>query len=411
MRIGIVLQPWDELAPPVVKGSVAVWTREVARRLAKTQEVIVYGPKAGRGAPDRIVADDVEYHLCDPGLDNLQARVARRLLCGRGPRRPFFWSTRFYHRYLSEIARDLATRPPDLIHVHNLASFAPRLRDAVGSARIVLHMHCDWLFQLDTRLTADHLRAVDLVLGCSEYVARRASESFPELHCRVSSNGVDPTVFCPSISWGATGPPEILFVGRLSPEKGIHVLCEACNQLVRQHPDLRLVVVGPEVVASRQFLVDLSDDPVVRDLARFYPGSYEKRCRELLEPALRDRATFTGFVSHDDLVKHYQQAAVVVNPSLSEAFGMSLVEGMACARPVVATRVGGMPEIVVEGQTGLIAEPGDVLSLTGALATLIRSPDERRRLGVAGRHRVETLFTWDRIVDELIVHYAEIVNG
>lgn len=88
---------------------------------------------------------------------------------------------------------------------------------------------------------------------------------------------------------------------------------------------------------------------------------------------------------------------------------MCVVEGMAAARPVVVSRVMGMPEIVVDGETGLIVAPGDPQALADALGRLIDSPDERARMGAAGRTRAETMFDFDRMAERYMGYCRDVL--
>jgi glycosyltransferase involved in cell wall biosynthesis len=97
---------------------------------------------------------------------------------------------------------------------------------------------------------------------------------------------------------------------------------------------------------------------------------------------------------------------VLVNPSFSESFGMSLVEAMACNVPVVATRAGGMPEIVVHGETGHMLEPGETEAIAAAILDCIDSRDRRDTLGRAGRARALQVFSWDARVAGLETAYT-----
>ena len=109
---------------------------------------------------------------------------------------------------------------------------------------------------------------------------------------------------------------------------------------------------------------------------------------------------------HDELPDFYRGADIVVVPSLSEAFGMATVEAMACGLPVVATDAGGLPEVVVDGETGLLVRRNDPRGLADALVRLAGDEQLRRRLGAAGRSRVEQLFSYDRIAVEVEELYA-----
>jgi glycosyltransferase involved in cell wall biosynthesis len=109
----------------------------------------------------------------------------------------------------------------------------------------------------------------------------------------------------------------------------------------------------------------------------------------------------------DQLAEHYDRAAVVACPSLREGFGMACLEAMAHARPVVASAVGGLLDLVVDEETGLLVPPGDVASLRDALERLLADAELRRRLGVAGRERARRLFAWPAVTDATLAAYAD----
>ena len=179
--------------------------------------------------------------------------------------------------------------------------------------------------------------------------------------------GVDSDVFVPS------GPPtgnDVVYVGRLqqtSRWKGVDTLLAAAAQV----PTARLVLVG-----------DGDDVPTLR-----------ARAASL---GIEDRVVWRGSLHGEELVGAYQSAAVVVLPSLteSESFGMTLVEAMACGRPVVGSDVGGIPFVVRDGVDGLLVPPGDAAALARALERLLSSPEELTRLGEAGRQAAVERWDW-----------------
>jgi glycosyltransferase involved in cell wall biosynthesis len=158
-------------------------------------------------------------------------------------------------------------------------------------------------------------------------------------------------------------PPEILFAGRLSPEKGILELVEAAR-------DLNLVVAGDGPLRSQ------------------VPGAM-------------------GFVPHHALGALYERAAVVACPSHREGFGVVCAEAMAYGRPVVAGAVGGLLDLVVDGETGLLVPPRDVGALRTALERLLGDAELRRRLGAAARERIKERFAWPAVTNATIAAYEE----
>jgi len=164
-----------------------------------------------------------------------------------------------------------------------------------------------------------------------------------------------------------TEPPEVLFVGRLSAEKGILELVQAAEGMA-------LTVAGDGPLRAR------------------VPGAL-------------------GFVPHHELGPLYERAAVVAVPSHREGFGVACAEAMASGRPVVASAVGGLLDLVVDGETGVLVEPRDVDALRAALERLLGDAELRGRMGQAGRERIREHFTWPAVTDLTIQAYEDALAG
>src|SRR5262249_12821403 len=127
---------------------------------------------------------------------------------------------------------------------------------------------------------------------------------------------------------------------------------------------------------------------------------------------LRDRIPGAlGFVPHDELQPLYARAAVVACPSRREGFGVACLEAMAHGRPVVATNVGGLRDLVVNGETGLLVRPRNPVALRTALERLLADPGLRSELGAAGRERARERFSWDATTAALVTAYTEAAAG
>ena len=233
MRIALLNQPWSRVTVPIQKAdSVAIWTYEVARRLAERHEVAVYSRRFP-GLPRSEVHEGVRYQRVDieQPLASVQKVVQRMRV------QPVGAASGVYGiGYVLQLACELANSDYDVVHLHNLSQYAPVLRRLLPKSALVLHMHCEWLSQIGRRSAEARLGRVDRVLGCSEYVRERVATRFPELsaRCGVVHNGVDLSVFGRGHS--LESPPHdggtILFVGRISPEKGIHDLLDAFARLL-----------------------------------------------------------------------------------------------------------------------------------------------------------------------------------
>jgi glycosyltransferase involved in cell wall biosynthesis len=204
------------------------------------------------------------------------------------------------------------------------------------------------------------LRRARLVIAPSTALAEEARK-LGAGDVRVIPSGVD----LPAAVGEEADPPEVLYAGRLSAEKGVRELVAAAD-------GLPLVVAG--------------DGPLRSEV----PGAL-------------------GFVPHDELERLYGRAAVVACPSRREGFGVVCAEAMAYGRPVVAGDVGGLRDLVRHEETGLLVPPGDVGALRAALQRLLADPDLRRRFGDAGRTRIEEHFTWQRFGDETLRAYEDAI--
>jgi len=160
-------------------------------------------------------------------------------------------------------------------------------------------------------------------------------------------------------------------------------------------------------VPPLDFIVRFGEDERVADLARFYRGSYLSHLRQMLSPGVADRVSFLGNLPYPELAALYRAADVVINPSFVESFGMSLVEAMACKAAVVATRVGGVSEVVENGESGILVEAGNASALAQAVLRLLEDPNLRESMGAAGRRRVIERFSWERVVESLLSRYQE----
>lgn len=198
---------------------------------------------------------------------------------------------------------------------------------------------------------------------------------------RLIHNGVDVDAFRPAPDPGARrelrrriGLPEeapvAVFTGRLDPEKRVDLLLEAWDDVLRQLPDARLLVVGGD-------------------------GGYRGRSHELRGLAsrlgLRDAVTFTGRI--DDVRDHLRASDLFVLPSDREGFSVSALEAMSCGLPVVATATSGMRRLVADGRTGALVPIGDREALSRSLRRLLAASGERRELGEAARERVVRHFS------------------
>jgi glycosyltransferase involved in cell wall biosynthesis len=320
----------------------------------------------------------------------------------------------FYGLYWTQVALTVRAYQCEIVHIQNFSQLVPMVRRLSPRAKIVLHMSSNWLAQFDNKLIDSRLKNVDAIIGCSEYVTEGIRKRFPHhaQRCVTVFNGVDTGSFVPAEPASrAFNPYQIIYIGRISPEKGLHVLLKAFEHVVKNRPEATLQIVGGPYVAPLDFLGAMAGDPLLQKLSPFYAGpSYVERLRQQIRGVLEGRVFINDELPHEELRKRIQNAAVLAQPSLVETFGMPVVEAMACGLPVVASRVGGLPELVADGQTGFLVEPDNPLPLAEALLRLIENPELGRTMGRAGRLRAEKLFSWERIVGNLDRVYTAVFD-
>jgi len=209
----------------------------------------------------------------------------------------------------------------------------------------------------------------------------------------VIPNGVDVGRFSDPrpVSRGVVDPdrfehPMVFGVGRLAFRKGFHLLVESMPRVLRRHPGARLYVAGKGIMAGFLGLLVESLD-------------------------LQDRVTLMGYVSDEALPWLYRLCDVFVLPSVSaESFGITLIEAMAAGKPIVASRIGGVPEIVDDGVNGLLFEPWDSQGLSEAVNALLGAPELAEDLGRRAHLSAEQNYSWPRVARRIEEVYLEVAG-
>jgi len=295
---------------------------------------------------------------------------------------------------LLALTRRLRRFAPDVVHTHLyygnvFGRIAARL---AGGAPVVTTLHNpDYTFEARPTALFAAKKALDrftgrrntVLLAVSEAVAEDYRRNMGWATIRVLPNGVDLEQYSPGDSphadgtWSGSGT-RLLAVGRLHAQKGHGVLLEALARCREDGLVFSLALVGEGPLRT----------------------ALEEHARRL---GLEGQVRFLG--RRDDVRDLLRAAEVFVFPSLYEAVGIALLEAMACGTAVVASSAGGIPEIVQEGESGVLVRPGDAADLAKALARLARDPPERARLGRGARHRA-MMFDILQTVRELESLYA-----
>jgi glycosyltransferase involved in cell wall biosynthesis len=297
---------------------------------------------------------------------------------------------------LSRVIKRLA---PDVIHAHDphgvaMASVAlsmggaaarPRAPLLIASRRVDFHMK-------GNSFSRWKYRQVDCFIAASEAIRQMlVADGVPADHTVTVHEGIDvehveaaPPVNVHEAFWLPHDAPIVGNVAALVPHKGQRYLVEAAHRAVPEIPDARFVILG------------------------------EGELREPLEKQVREHhlekhVLLPGF--RTDVLGCIKGFDLFAMSSVTEGLGTSLLDAMACARPIVATRAGGIPEIVEDGSNGLLVAPRDPKALATAIVRLLRDRDLRQRFGQAGFARVRERFTVERMVEGTAEVYERLRKG
>jgi glycogen(starch) synthase len=283
------------------------------------------------------------------------------------------------------------TVEPDLIHLNLTGpSVYFHLQTHVAlRAPLLVSLHQPLENQSDSRdsLVGRILRSADWVTAGSAMVHATAQCILPEIATRSSiiHYGFDVLDISPEPL--PFDEPRLLCLGRHVFEKGFDLALNAFSTIVHRFPKLRLVIA--------------SDGPARQDLER-----------QTAELGLTGIVDFIGWVESAEIPALLNSATVVLIPSrVIEGFGLVAMEAAVMGRPVVATRSGGLPEVVIDGQTGLIVEKEDSAALAAAITYLLDHPDVAERMGDAARERAQTEFGLERHVNAYEMLYKRLFNA
>lgn len=393
MRTVALIGPELYPIPPIRGGAVELFIEKLASRLRGWRPVVI-GPSDPE-LPARETRGAVEYFRVP--LSGWQARLYKR---HRG------WFP-FYDLGVAQILREAQ---PDLLHVHNRPLLALSLQKRRGLEKVplVLHMH-NLYHSLGRRERPGAGTSIPAAafIGCSQFVVDREKSGLGRGAGRhfVVYNGVDTEVFSPP--WDRPGQrqelrqhyrladaPTVLFVGKLRESKGVRLLVEAMEQVWPRLPQAVLVLAG-----GTEFGRGRTDreTPFLREL------------RRQVETA-RGRVVFTGFIPPPRIPEAYLLGDVFVGPSqIEEGLGLVFLEASAAGLPIIATRRGGIPEIVHEDLNGLLLQRhDDPRELAGRIIHLLEDRDLRLRLGRQGRAWVRENFSWEKIAQRQEEVYDEV---
>jgi glycosyltransferase involved in cell wall biosynthesis len=291
---------------------------------------------------------------------------------------------------LSRLIKRLA---PDIVHAHDphgvaMAALALSMSTQLAKPPLVAARRVDFHLK-DNALSRWKYRQVDCFICASEAIRRMViADGVPAARVVTVHEGIDlgrveaaPAANLHAELWLPHHAPVVGNVAALVPHKGHRHLIEAAAIVIQKVPDARFVIAGEgELRAPLE--------------------------RQIKERRLEKHVFLAGF--RPDILSVHKGFDIFVMSSVTEGLGTSLLDAMACGRPVVATTAGGMPEVVADGRTGILVPPRDHEAMASAIVTLLTDDAARADMGAAGLARVRTMFSAERMVQDTLGVYRRV---
>jgi glycosyltransferase involved in cell wall biosynthesis len=320
--------------------------------------------------------------------------------------------------YASNLIKNSNFRP-DIIHCHEWHGFpaAKQLRQmfkipVIGTVHLLQHpVQSSWGVETPLEIVNQEkqfCRNADALITVSESMLTliMSTHSTPAAQLNLIYNGMDPRPFANSTmsveeprklraKYALPHEKIVIFAGRLSPQKGIYSLFESVRQLIKQWPNVRYLVAGEPDISSETWSVER----ITETMRAMFPQYH----------SVAEKLTILGKVARAELAQLYHVADIAIVPSIYEPFGYAAIEAMAAGVPVVATAVGGLPEIIQDQVTGLLvpvqtSSTGptvvDVEKLTAAQLLLLKEAKLAKRLGRAGQDHAINTFGLQQMVEK-----------
>ncbi|MFI9803076.1 glycogen synthase [Streptomyces sp. NPDC052301] len=379
MRVGLLTREY----PPDVYGGAGVHVEFLARELSSLVDLEVHCWGEGRGVG---VVRHRPWPVLDGSNDALRTFSVDLSIAAALEGRELVHSHTWYAGLAGHVAK-LLYGVPHVVTAHSLEPLRPWKAEQLGGG-----------YALSGWAERTAIEAADAVIAVSGAMREDILRCYPALDAasvHVVHNGIDTHLYRPAHGTDALlrqgidpGRPYVLFVGRITRQKGVPHLLRAVRDI---DPAVQVVLCA-----------GAPDTPEI-----------DQEFRELFAELSRVRAGvfwIPQMLPRPEVIQLLTRAAVFVCPSVYEPLGIVNLEAMACGTPVVASRVGGIPEVVDDGRTGVLVDPGDGFEagLARALDSVLGDPEAARRMGEAGRERAVSEFGWDAVARRTAALYEEI---
>lgn len=369
-------------------------------------EVIIAQLRRGlvaRGHEVKILAGD------EPGNGEKIANYYFKTFVGNSFLRFFYLFNPFA---IIELWRILRQYRPDIIHLHNISKASPFILPLLKKYAVVLTIHDHMVFDptriYDMPLLNSHKKSFgnyfidrysiryfleklrffffrrfakyfDVVFASSDFYGQCAKDSGIFKNIKTVHNGINLLEQSPIENWD-----NLLFAGRLEESKGAHVFLESVVKIKLEHPNIRIIIAGTGTQSDslKQKTENLGIDEIV---------------------------DFKGYSSFDKIKEFYRQSTVVIVPSLyPDNLPTVCIEAMAVGRPVVGSQIGGIPELIIDGKTGILFSPGNSDEMARRINELLRNKQLIKNMGNYGRIKAEKDFSADIFVEKIIYEYLSL---
>ena len=368
--------------PPDVYGGAGVHVEYLARELGSLVTLTVHCQGADR--PGAVAHQP--WDRLDGANQALQTISADVSMASAAAAADVVHSHTWYANLAGHLAA-LLSGAPHVVTVHSLEPLRPWKAEQLGGG-YALSSWCE-------RTALESAAAIIAVSAGMRDDLLRCYPEVPADRVRVIRNGIDTREYAPDTGtdvlerYGVDPDrPLVVFVGRITRQKGLPVLLRAADRL---DPDTQLLLCAGQ--------------PDTAELAAEVTG---------LVQDLRDSRSgviwLSGMLARREVIQLLSHATAFVCPSLYEPLGIVNLEAMACGTAVVASRVGGIPEVLADGQTGLLVPPGDPAALADAVNTLVRDQSMAAAMGRRGRERAIAEFDWAGIAAQTVALYQELTG-
>jgi len=387
-RVGLLTREY----PPEVYGGAGVHVQYLARELRKRTELSVQCWGAPRDEAG-VTAHQPWPALSEPKPEAaaFQAMSINLAMAAAVKGVELVHSHTWYANFGGHLAK-LTWSIPHVVTTHSLEPLRPWKAEQLGGG-----------YSLSTYCERTGIEGADAVIAVSQGMRQDVLSCYPKVNpdrVHVIHSGIDPEIFRPAPSEATLvklgidpGRPYAFFNGRITRQKGLHLLLAAALKI---DPSYQLVIVASS-----------PDTPEI--------GAEVAALAERVRAVRGNLVRIDRFLPLEELIHLHSSAAVFVCPSIYEPFGLVNLEAMACETAVVASRVGGIPEIVVDGETGYLVDydPQQPEAFTTALATrveeLLANPALATQMGRAGRARAIQHFSWQAIAAKTIELYDSLL--